>query len=196
MPAIGGDAAEDMTSESGENARRDAGSMPVFANKEIAMNGWQLHGLDGRRFDPLFELDGRELERIGAVRVTALDNPGFPCRVRLEDAAIGTELLLLPFEHHAVRSPYRASGPIYVSRGKVRRVLAPGEVPAYVTRRLISLRAYDARGMMLAGAVCEGAAVATELDGIFGNADVDYVHLHNARQGCYSCAARRLPAAG
>lgn len=160
------------------------------------MNAWQLHGLDGRRFGPLFELDERGLERIGAVRVTASKNPGFPCRVRLEDAAIGDQLLLLPFEHHAARSPYRASGPIYVSRGDFQRVLAPGEVPAYVTSRLISLRAYDAQGTMLAGTVCDGPAVAAQLDDIFRDPEVDYVHLHNARRGCYSCAAGRVPAAG
>ena len=47
------------------------------------------------------------------------DQPvGFPCRVSLEDAPVGEEVLLLPFTHQDSRSPYRASGPIFVRRGQ------------------------------------------------------------------------------
>lgn len=155
------------------------------------MSHWQLHGLDPAPFAPLFALDDAALAGRGMVRQFADSTPGFPCRVGLEDAAVGDELLLLPFEHHAADSPYRSSGPIYVRRGSARRMLPPGVVPPYVSSRLISLRAYDGRGMMVEGLVSDGTAVAAELDRLFDTAGVRYVQLHNARRGCYSCEARR-----
>jgi len=78
-----------------------------------------------------------------------------------------------------------------VRRGAQQRTLAPGEVPPYVTRRLISMRAYDAGHMMVAATVCEGPEVADEIVARFVDPDVAYVHLHNAKQGCFSCLAVR-----
>ena len=68
-------------------------------------------------FAALFGASDTELARQDIVRRTADRSPGFPCRVSLEDARKGEELLLLPWRHHAVDSPYQASGPIYVRRG-------------------------------------------------------------------------------
>jgi len=78
-----------------------------------------------------------------------------------------------------------------VRRGAKQRELDRGEVPATVTRRLISLRAYDPDAMMLDATVCDGADVAAALDGFFAADAVDYVHLHFAKRGCFSCVARR-----
>jgi len=156
------------------------------------MHRWRLSGLDPAKFEALFALTDDALQRLGAVRRTADTVPGFPCRVSLEDAPAGAELLLVPYEHHPARSPYRASGPIFVRRGATRRHLDAGEVPATVLGRLISLRAYDAEAMMLDAAVCDGREVAAALDGFFADAAVDYVHLHFAKRGCFSCSAHRV----
>lgn len=156
------------------------------------MHPWRLSGLDPTPFRSLFDLSDDELHRLGAVRQTAHAAPGFPCRVSLEDAPAGAELLLVPFEHHPARSPYRASGPIFVRRGATQRDLEIGEVPDTVLRRLISLRAYDVDAMMVDATVCDGPEVAAALDGFFANEAVDYVHLHFAKRGCFSCAASRV----
>ncbi|MBI5277473.1 MAG: DUF1203 domain-containing protein [Burkholderiales bacterium] len=155
------------------------------------MNSFRLIPLDPAAFEPLFALDDKDLLQRGIRRCIADRAPGFPCRVSLEDSKPGDELLLLHFEHHAANSPYRASGPIYVRRGAQPARLAPGVVPPYVTIRLMSLRAYDAAGMMVDGVVVEGTAVAAELERMFGNDGVRYVQLHNAKRGCYSCSAER-----
>ena len=154
------------------------------------MHHWFLSGIDHAPFEGLFELSDLQLREIGAVRRHATEAFGFPCRISLEDAQIGEELLLLPYEHHPAKSPYRASGPIFVRRGVRRRQLDAGEVPGYVARRLISVRAYDTASLMVASAVCDGNAVADQLDELFADHRVRYVHLHNARAGCYSCQAR------
>jgi hypothetical protein len=157
-----------------------------------AMATFQLAGIDHRPFAPLFQLSDDELARQGITRYVADRDEGFPCRIRLEDAVAGDELLLLHYLHQPVDTPYRASGPIYVRRGQPRRVLAPGVVPAYVTRRLISMRAYDANHMMIDADVAEGPSVASLLAQWFARPTVAYAHLHNARRGCFSCHVRRV----
>lgn len=153
--------------------------------------GFRLVGIDHAPFAPLFELSDEQLRTRHAVRRVATASSGYPCRVSLEDAREGEELLLLPYAHQPVDSPYRASGPIYVRRGATQRTLAPGEVPPYVTIRVISVRAYDANHMMVAASVCDGLEVADEIAARFEDPDVAYVHLHNAKQGCFSCLAER-----
>ena len=155
------------------------------------MNSFQLVGIDPTPFEPWFELSNDELRAHHAVRQFAHESPGLPCRVSLKDAEVGAELLLVPFAHHEVDSPYRASGPIYVRRGARPSQLAVGEVPPYVTRRQISLRAYDRAHMMIKGLVVEGPQVDSAIEAAFGDAEVAYIHLHNARRGCFSCRVNR-----
>jgi len=156
------------------------------------MPGFQLSGLPHEQFAGLFTLPDAELRSLGAVRCVATTDFGFPCRVSLQDAAVGEELLLLSYEHQSMASPYRASGPIYVRQRGRQCWLPAGVVPPYVSLRLMSLRTYDAAHMMVDATVCEGEAVAEHLERTFSNLEVAYVHLHNARRGCFSCLASRV----
>ena len=81
---------------------------------------YQLRGLEPALFERFFDLDDAALARLG-MRRTRSDQPvGYPCRISLEDTPVGEEVLLLPFTHQDSRSPYRASGPIFVRRGQSR----------------------------------------------------------------------------
>lgn len=152
---------------------------------------FQLIGIEHQRFELLFNLTTPQLAEHGAERVFADEPFGYPCRITLEDAAVGDELLLLPYLHQPAASPYRASGPIFVKRGATQRRLAAGEVPASITRRLMSVRAYDASHAIVAASVCEGVATERELQRYFADARVEYVHLHNATHGCFACEVIR-----
>ena len=152
---------------------------------------FRLSGLDPAPFASLFTLDDAALAARGMRRVVADSDSGYPCRVSLEDARAGQELILMPWEHLAGDTPYRASGPIFVRRGARQPTLLAGEVPSYVSKRQMSLRAYDAAWTMVDATVCEGDDVARELERLFAEAAVACIHLHNARRGCYSCAAER-----
>ena len=156
------------------------------------MSSFRLVGLAADNFEPFFAMSDDELAALGARRVLADESPGFPCRVSLVDAEVGEELLLLPFEHLSARSPYRASGPVFVRAGARRAVLERGVVPPYVTRRLMSVRAYDASDMMVAGEVCKGADVHATLERLMADDAVAFVHLHNAKRGCFSCRVERV----
>ena len=155
------------------------------------MSSFRLVGLSADNFEPFFAMNDAELSELGARRVVADEAVGFPCRVSLVDADVGDELLLLPFDHLLTRSPYRACGPVFVRRGARRAVLEAGEIPPYVTRRWMSVRAYDAGDMMIAADVCDGSDVRGVIERFIADPAVSFVHLHNAKRGCFSCRVER-----
>jgi len=156
------------------------------------MSSFQLIGISPEPFISLFDLPDEHLRKRHAVRLLANKSPGFPCRVSLEDAQTGEEVLLLPYIHQSGESPYRASGPIFVRRNAKQRTLAVGEVPRYVTRRVVSVRAYDTNHMMLGASVCDGVSAAEQINEFFNDPGISYIHLHNAKQGCFSCQVNRV----
>ncbi len=154
---------------------------------------FKIKALEAAEFSYLFALRDQELERIGAVRMTADSNPGFPCRVSMEDAETGEELILLNYRHHKEeKSPYRGSGAIFVR--KIGRTANPGinEIPKSLQHRLLSLRGYNKDGMMKTATVTEGKDLQEQLSMMFENEKIRYIHIHNAKQGCYQAMAERV----
>lgn len=142
-------------------------------------------------FAPLFALSDADLAARGARRLIADCRPGYPCRVSLVDALPGERVLLLPHVHHDVTGPYRASGPIFVREFAVPAQPAIGEIPDAIRLRQLSLRAYDADGWMQAADVCKGADAALAIERLFEDTRIVYLHLHNAKPGCYACRVER-----
>lgn len=155
------------------------------------MNDFRLVGLEPESFAQLFALSDEQLAERSIRRVVADRKPGFPCRISLVDAEVGEELLLLPYCHQPADSPYQASGPIFIRSGARQRVADPSEVPPYVSVRLISVRGYDERDFIVDADVCEGADAAASIRRMFENPAVRYIHLHNAKRGCFSCRVER-----
>jgi hypothetical protein len=120
------------------------------------------------------------------------EKPGFPCRVSLVDAEVGETVLLLPFTHHDVASPYRASGPIFVRKGVRTATPGAGEIPVMFRHRLLSIRGYDAGGMIQGADVTMGTELEDVIQRFFGSKSVSYLHIHNAKPGCYNCRVVRL----
>lgn len=152
---------------------------------------FQIHALPIDAFAPLFALSDDALRDRDIRRVVADGRPVYPCRVSLQDAAEGERLLLLPHAHHVVDTPYRASGPVYVREAAIEATPDVDEVPALLRARLLSLRAYDARGMMVWADVRPGTKLEAGLDELFALERTDYIHLHYAKPGCYACRAVR-----
>ncbi|MEC5215335.1 hypothetical protein RCH09_000265 [Actimicrobium sp. GrIS 1.19] len=155
------------------------------------MDSFQLIGLAAEPFAPLFALSDQRLIERNMRRVIATGSSGYPCRVSLDDAEVGDELLLLEFVHQPAASPYRSSGPIFVRKGVAQKALPAGTLTDYVRRRMMSVRAYDAAGMMLDASLCDGKVVDAEIMRLLANQAVDHLHLHNATRGCFSCRVNR-----
>jgi hypothetical protein len=136
-------------------------------------------------------LDPATLDLSTTLRVVADASPGYPCRVSLQDAAIGETVYAFSHTHHDVSSPYRASGPVFVREGAQPADLAAGEIPLMLDRRRLSLRAYDEAAMMIDAEVIEPGGLRDALEARFTRTEVAYVHLHNAGPGCFNCAVVR-----
>jgi hypothetical protein len=172
----------------------DASALAAAAFDQRSEASFRIVGLPREPFAPLFGLSDAALAARGIRRVIADSKPGYPCRVSLVDAEPGESLLLLHHVHHDVDGPYRGAGPIYVRESAVESVPAAGEVPDVVARRLLSVRAYDAEGMMLAADVTEGRDLAGTAARLFADPLVAVLHVHNAKPGCFSCRIERVPA--
>lgn len=148
---------------------------------------FQIAGLPRTPFEPLFGLPDRTLADLGVLRLTAEKRPGarFPCRVSLRDADAGTPVLLLNFEHLPLPSPYRSRYAIYVGEAAPEARLEPGEIPEVMQNRPLAVRAFDGRGMLLAADLAADEAVAPTLERLLADAAVDFLHVHNAKHGCY-----------
>jgi hypothetical protein len=164
---------------------------PSFAI-HVMSRTFQFHGIPMTPFLPLFSLDDAALAQRGIVRTFAEESPGYPCRVSLQEAHTGEELLLLNYDHQQANSPYRASGPIYVRRGAAPATLAANVVPESVLRRLTSVRAYDAAHMIIDAEICDRSAIVAYLQRTFINDAVAYIHVHYAKRGCYGCRVTRM----
>jgi hypothetical protein len=152
---------------------------------------FRIVALPAGEFAPLFGLPDAELAARGVRRVVADRQPGFPCRVSLRDAAPGETLLLLNHAHLPLPGPYRSSHAIYVREHAAECVPGVNEIPAVLATRLLSVRAFDAAGLMVDAEVSAGADVALLISRYLDDARVALVHIHNARPGCYAAQAVR-----
>ncbi len=153
--------------------------------------GFQVSALSIDQFSHLFGQDGEVLAQSGVQRVIADDCPGYPCRVSLQDAAIGESLLLMNYEHQSAASPYRSSHAIYVREFASQARPDKNEIPESLRIRLLSVRSFDNSGMMLEADVIDGRQLERLVEQLFNNDTVDYLHIHSAKRGCYAARVER-----
>jgi len=147
---------------------------------------FRITGLSSTPFQPLFGLSDAELAERGVKRYIADKKPGFPDRIEMRDAEPGETVLLLNHTCQPADTPYRATHAIFVREGATQTFDAVDQVPEVMRVRLLSLRAYDADGMMLDADVVEGIEVEPIIERLFADPHVSYIHAHNAKRGCYS----------
>jgi hypothetical protein len=150
-----------------------------------------IAGLDPAPFRRFYGAPEQALAAEQVVRVTADSRPGFPCRVTLEDAAPGETLLLLSYEHLPDASPYRARHAIFVREGAEAPARLEDEIPEQLALRLLSVRAFDRYAMMTNAEVIEGSTLRSLIEGMFADPDVAFLHVHNARRGCFAARVDR-----
>ncbi len=155
------------------------------------MSGFRITGLKRAEFEPLFGLSDEDLKERNALRVVADSKPGFPCRISLADAEPGESLILVNYEHQGAASPYRSSHAVYVREGASEEAVFENHVPPYLSIRLLSVRAFDEAGMMVDCDVTPGDALAPLIDRMLADDRAAYLHVHNARPGCFAARVDR-----
>lgn len=147
---------------------------------------FRVIGLSPEPFRHLYGLSEQDLAAHGVLRYVADESPGYPDRIEMREAKVGEILLLLNHVCQPAETPYRATHAIFVREGAEETYDRVNEIPEVMRLRLLSLRAYDAAGMMLDADIVEGKEIESLIERLFANPQVDYIHVHNARRGCYS----------
>ncbi len=151
-----------------------------------------IQGLDPAPFRRLYGLSDEALAAERVVRMTVTDKPGAPCRVELADAEPGETVLLLNHAHLPVDTPYRSAHAIFVREGAEVAARFEDAVPEVLAIRLLSVRAFDGAGMMTDADVVEGRDLEPLIARMFADLAVAYLHVHNAKRGCFAARVDRL----
>jgi hypothetical protein len=152
---------------------------------------FRISGLAPERFAPLFALADPELTKHGAKRLIVQEPNATPCRVSLEEAAPGEEVLLLPHRNVEEPSPYQSSGPIFVRRIAGVAARLEDRLPEMQLRRLSAVRSYDENGWMLACEVVPGVELEALIRRYLADSRAAFLNVHNARPGCFAFRVER-----
>jgi hypothetical protein len=159
--------------------------------ENTALN-YQINPLNADDFSHLFGLDDESLARHHARRIQVTTKPGYPCRVTLEDASVGESVLLLNYQHLPAASPYRSSHAIFVRERVPSCLPIINEIPEQLKLRLLSIRAFSADGMMVDADVVDGNDCESLIRKLLTIQSVDYLHIHNAKRGCYAARVDKI----
>ncbi len=151
---------------------------------------YAITGLDPEPFTPLFALSDAELTARGARRVVADADRGFPCRISLDDARAGEELILLHHVSHDVATPYRSAYAIYVRQGVAAGTWRDAVPPVFEGRPL-ALRAFGADGMLRTAKLAAPGEADGAIRDLFADAEIAYIDAHNAAYGCFAARVER-----
>ncbi len=155
-------------------------------------NNFVITALPAEPFKEYFHWPATKLSAQGMSLIQADAFPGYPCRVSLEDAQIGEDVLLVNYTHHQIDGAYRSNGPIFIRKDAFKAQLSPGEIPQIIKhRRNLSLRCYSGGGNMIDCRICHGDQVAPVLNELFEDQNIAYIHIHNAAPGCFNCEVKR-----
>lgn len=150
---------------------------------------FRITGLPAAPFAHLFGLSDAELARHGARRYRG---PGNPDRISLRDTTGDETVLLVNHEHQPADTPYRSRHAIFVREGATTTFDAVDTVPDMLRNRLLSLRGFDAAGMMVDADVVDGMAAERLIERLLAQPEISYVQAHFARRGCYAALIRRV----
>ena len=147
---------------------------------------YRVSGLDPAPFLHLYHLSDEALREHGAVRHVAGTTGGFPDRIELRDARPGESLLLVNYEHQPADTPYRSRHAVFVLEGATTPGLFHDEIPPLFRKRMMSVRAFTAGGMIHDAALVLGDAMEPTILEWLADDRVAYIHAHYAAWGCYA----------
>jgi hypothetical protein len=131
-----------------------------------------------------------DVDTTGGIASVAEVPGSAPCRRCLRDAEPGEEVTLVSYDPFSVSSPYRSASPVYVHSTPCRPYVGH-EIPDQQRRRLLSVRSFDGSAMMLESEVVEGTGLQPLLEAWFADPRTSFVHVHNARPGCFAVRVER-----
>ena len=152
---------------------------------------FRISGLSAEPFRPLYGLSDAELGALGVQRMRVDEYPGYPDRITLSEVPAGEHVLLLNHISQLADTPYRATHAIFVWAGAEESFDAIDTIPEVLKTRILSLRGFDADGMMVDADLASGEAVPELIARLFADPSVETIHVHNAKRGCYAARIDR-----
>ena len=152
---------------------------------------YRIAGIDPAPYRHLFGLSDKALAEHAVVRMTVTEKPSFPCRVTLTDREIGERVLLLNHVSHDVSNPYRASHAIFVTEGAEEAAEYVDEIPPVFEPRVLSLRGFDADGMMTDAMLAQPGEADAAIRKLLQNPEIEMIDAHNAIRGCFAARIER-----
>jgi hypothetical protein len=152
---------------------------------------FRIQGLRRDAFAHLIDQAPDVLRRSGAERLTVDSSPGYPDRITLDDVPAGETVLLLNHQHQPADSPFQASHAIYVRERGGDTFDQVNVIPPALARRLIALRAFDARDYMIDADIAPGKQLPALIERLLANPQARYLHAHYAKWGCYAARVDR-----
>ncbi|MEC9066088.1 MAG: DUF1203 domain-containing protein [Pseudomonadota bacterium] len=152
---------------------------------------YRIRGLDPAQFADRFAMDGDALAATLSLRLTARPEGYYACRVSLQEAAPGEEVLLTNFTHHDPANPYRSAFAIYVRRDADEPAEFVDSLPPVLRRRPIALRGYTADGCLHRASLALADDVDAAIRALLEDPDIAYIDAHNAAHGCFAARVER-----
>ncbi len=154
---------------------------------------FQIHALPYEQFEPYFNFDEDELSAVGAQLKTVKTSPGTPCRVSLDDAKVGETVLLINYQHQSAPTPFQSSHAIFIRKDVATITPEPGDIPLAFTTRPISVRGFAQDHSLIDATLTDRAEpdLAADIEAMFRDPAIAYVHLHYAAPGCFAASVSR-----
>src|SRR5260370_32359537 len=118
-----------------------------MTNTEVSH--FTVRALSSEPFQELFTLTDEELEARRAKRYVADSERGFPCRVSLQDAEPGEEVILTNFTHLPSDSPYHSTHAVFVRKGVTTDAPYHHALPEMLRSRLLAIRSFYTTPLIL-----------------------------------------------
>ena len=152
---------------------------------------YMIQGLDPAPYRAFQALDDDTLAAQGIIRLPVTQLSAFPCRIRLIDLPVGESVLLVNHVSRERPSPYHASHAIFVGEGKTVAAHYEDKVPPDLTRRVLSVRGFDAQDMMIDAMLVQPGGADAAIRLLFANRAIATIDIHNATRGCFAARAER-----
>src|SRR4029077_871773 len=103
----------------------------------------------------------------------------------------GESVLLLNYVHQPASTPFQGSHAIFVREWADAAYDRTNEIPQAMRTRTLSLRAFDSGDFMIDADLVDGREAESLIARMFANPEVEYVHAHYAKWGCYAARIDR-----
>ncbi len=121
-----------------------------------------------------------------------VENPlSAPCRRCLRDGQVGEAMILFPYASIG-GGPYAESGPIFAHEASCEPDADEDVLPKMTSdRELVVVRAYDHRDWIHSARLTPGREAAHAIATLLATADIAFVHVRSATNGCFTYAVER-----